>query len=72
MTGRLRDSAGRGQVVIAVNGTVAAVSEIYPHDGKAWFAGIVNDALFTAGRQKLRLYEVIGDADPELRRIPVR
>ena len=67
--GTLQESTGRGTVVIAVNGTVAAVSEIYPEAGEPSFAGFVNDALFQAGANDLALYEVVGDANPELRPI---
>jgi hypothetical protein len=72
VTGRLQQSAGRGPVVIAVNGTVAAVSEVYPEVGKPSFAGFVNDKLFKAGSNDLELYEVVGDTAPQLRPIPVR
>ena len=72
VTGRLQQSAGRGPVVIAVNGTVAAVSEVYPELGKPSFAGFVNDKLFKAGKNDLKLYEVVGDTDPELRPISIR
>jgi hypothetical protein len=72
VTGQLERSAGRGPVVIAVNGTVAAVSEVYPEAGKPSFAGFVNDKLFKAGKNDVKLYEVVGDADPELRPIAIR
>jgi hypothetical protein len=72
VTGRLEQSAGRGPVVIAVNGTVAAVSEIYPELGTPSFAGFVNDKLFKAGKNDLKLYEVVGDTDPQLRPIRIR
>jgi Sulfatase len=72
VTGRLQQSAGRGPVVIAVNGTVAAVSEVYPEIGKPSFAGYVNDKLFKAGKNDLKLYEVVGDTDPQLRPIQIR
>ena len=39
---------------------------------KPSFAGFVNDALFTAGKNDLALYEVVGDADPELRPVALR
>lgn len=70
--GTLRRSAGRGPVLIAVNGTAAAISEIYPQDGKPAFAGFVNDKLFTGGKNDVALYEIVGDADPQLRPIKVR
>lgn len=72
VTGRLQQSAGRGPVVIAVNGTVAAVSEIYPEVGKPSFAGLVNDKLFRPGKNDLKLYEVVGGTDPQLRPIRIR
>ena len=72
VTGTVQHSSGSGQLVIAVNGTVAAVSEIYPEAHKPSFAGFVNDALFTAGKNDLALYEVVGDADPELRPVAIR
>jgi Sulfatase len=72
VTGSLRGSVGPGPVVIAVNGTVAAVSEIYPEAGKPSFAGFVNDELFDAGANHLTLFEVIGDTEPELRPITIR
>ncbi len=71
VTGTLRGSTGRGSVVIAVNGTVAAVSEIYPERGTPSFAGLVNDELFQPGANDLLLYEVVGVADPELRPITI-
>ena len=48
------------------------MSEIYPEANKPSFAGFVNDALFTAGKNDLALYEVVGDADPELRPVAIR
>ena len=72
VTGTLQRSAGRGQVVIAVNGTVGAVSEIYPEVKKPSFAGLVNDALFRPGDNDLALYEVVGDTAPQLRPIRLR
>lgn len=72
VTGRLRGSAGRGPVVIVLNGTVAAVSEIYPEADKPSFAGFVNDRLFKAGANNLTLYEVVGDIPLELRPITIR
>jgi hypothetical protein len=72
VTGTLQQSADRGPVLIAVNGTVAAVSEIYPEAGKPSFAGFVNDKLFKAGDNRLELFEVVGDSDLELRPIRIR
>ena len=72
VTGTLQRSAGRGPVVIAVNGTVGAVSEIYPELKKPSFAGLVNDALFRSGDNDLALYEVVGDTTPQLRPIRLR
>ncbi|MBK5306168.1 MAG: sulfatase-like hydrolase/transferase [Frankiaceae bacterium] len=72
VTGTLQRSAGRGPVVIAVNGLVGAVSEIYPEAGKPSFAGLVNDALFRAGDNDLALYEIVGDTTPRLRPIRLR
>jgi len=71
VTGTLQGSAGRGPVVIAVNGTVAAVSEIYPEAGQPSFAGLVNDELFKAGANDLALYEVVGDTEPQLRPVTI-
>ena len=70
VTGTVQRSSGSGELVIAVNGTVAAVSEIYPEAKKPSFAGFVNDALFTAGKNDLELYEVVGDT--ELRPVALR
>ncbi len=72
VTGTVQRSSGSGQLVIAVNGTVAAVSEIYPEAKKPSFAGFVNDTLFTAGKNDLELYEVVGDTNPELRPVALR
>jgi hypothetical protein len=72
VTGRLQQSGGRGPMVIALNGTVAAVSEVYPEVGKPSFAGYVNDKLFKAGKNNLKLYEVVGDTEPQLREIRIR
>ena len=72
VSGTLSSSAGRGPVVIAVNGTVAAVSEIWPESGQPSFAGMVNDGLFVAGDNELALYEVVGGTNPQLRQITVR
>jgi hypothetical protein len=51
---------------------VAAVSEIYPEAKKPSFAGLVNDKLFNAGKNDLALYEIVGDAAPQLRPITIR
>ena len=72
VTGTLEQSSGGGPVVIAINGTVAAVSEIYPEEGRPSFAGMVNDKLFKPGANRVALYEVVGDSDPELRPIAIR
>ncbi len=40
-------------VVIAVNGTVAAVSEVWPNEGEPTFEGMVNDQLFRTGANDL-------------------
>lgn len=69
VSGTLTRSAGRGPVVIAVNGKVAAVSPIWPEQGKPSFAGMVNDELFEPGANDVALYEVVGDDAPELRPI---
>jgi hypothetical protein len=70
--GTLSHSARRGEVLMAVNGTVAAVSRSWPEHGKPSFAGMVSDDLFRAGRNRLDLYEVAGGVNIQLRRIPVR
>jgi hypothetical protein len=72
VTGTLQRSAGHGQIVIAVNGKVGAVSEIYPEVKKPSFAGMVNDALFRSGKNDLALYEIVGEASPQLRPITLR
>ena len=73
VTGTLSGSSGReGPVVIALNGTVAALSEIYPAAGQPSFAGLVNDQLFRAGANDLALYEVVGDTLPDLQPIAIR
>ena len=72
LTGTVQRSTGRGPLVIAVNGTVAAVSEIYPELGKPSFAGFVNDALFTTGANDLALYEVVDGTEPVLRPVRIR
>lgn len=64
-------SARGGSLVIVVNGTVAAVSEIWPEQGEPSFAGMVNDDLFKRGRNDLALYEVVGENTPELRALKV-
>jgi hypothetical protein len=70
--GTLSRSATQGSVLIAVNGTVAAVSQIWSDKGKPSFAGLVNDELFQPGANDLALYEVVGDTAPELRPITIR
>jgi hypothetical protein len=60
------------QVVIAVNGTVAAVSDIWPNEGEPTFEGMVNDQLFRSGANDLALYELIEGAGPQLRPIALR
>ena len=72
VTGTLQRSAGHGPVLIAVNGTVGAVSEIYPELKKPSFAGMVNDALFRPGDNDLALYEIVGDISPQLRPVTLR
>ena len=59
-------------VVIAVNGTVAAVSEVWPNEGEPTFEGMVNDQLFRTGANDLALYEVVEGASPQLRPIALR
>jgi hypothetical protein len=71
--GTVQRSPGRGPVLIAVNGTVAAVSQIYPQDGTPSFAGFANDKLFHPGANDVRLYEIAGGAAaPELLPIKTR
>ena len=59
-------------VVIAVNGTVAAVSEVWPNEGEPTFEGMVNDRLFRTGANDLALYEVVEGTSPRLRPITIR
>jgi hypothetical protein len=70
--GTLSRSATHGSVLIAVNGTAAAVSQIWPDQGEPTFGGLVNDELFQPGANDLALYEVVGDTAPELRPITIR
>ncbi len=58
--------------MIAVNGTVAAVSEVWPNEGEPTFEGMVNDQLFRTGANDLALYEVVEGASPQLRPIALR
>ena len=68
--GTLGRSTGN-PVVIAVNGTVAAVSDVWPNEGEPTFEGMVNDELLEPGANDLALYEVVGESHPRLRRIDV-
>jgi hypothetical protein len=69
ISGTLTRSSGRGPVLIVVNGTVAAVSEIWPEQGEPSFGGMVNAALFKHGKNELQLYELDG---AQLRPIELR
>lgn len=66
--GTVNQSTDR-RVVIAVNGTVAAVSEVWSNEGEPTFEGMVNDQLFRTGANDLALYEVVEGASPQLRPI---
>lgn len=70
--GSVNKSAGRGPVLIAVNGTVAVVSEVFPYRGEPTITGVVNEELFTTGANDLKLYEVVEGANPQLRPIAFR
>ena len=59
------------QLVIAVNGTVAAVSEVWRNDGEPTFQGMVNDQLFRSGANDIQLYEVVEGASPQLRPVAI-
>lgn len=72
VTGTLARSSGRGQVVLAVNGTVAAVSQVWRQQGKVMFSGMVNDEFFQRGRNALALYEVVTGDRIRLHPVPVR
>jgi hypothetical protein len=72
LTATVQESTGDGSVVIAVNGTVAAVSEVYPEEGTPSIAGMVNDRLFKPGVNRVTLYQVVGGSDPQLRPIAIR
>jgi hypothetical protein len=65
---RSTDSA----VLIAVNGKVAAVSEVWRNEGEPTFEGMANDELFRTGANDLALYEVDDRASPQLRPIAFR
>ena len=69
--GKLKQSAGHGPVVIVLNGTVCAVSEIFRQEGAPSFAGFANDALFRPGANDLALYELIEGKQPQLRPIAI-
>ena len=68
--GTLSRSTGK-PVVIAVNGTAAAVSEVWRNEGEPTFQGMVNDELFKPGANDIQLYQVVGEPHPRLRRIHV-
>ncbi len=70
--GAVSKSDGRGPVLIAVNGTVAVVSEVFPHRGQPTIEGVVNEELFKSGANDLKLYEVVEGASPQLRPIAFR
>ena len=70
--GAVSKSDGRGPVLIAVNGTVAVVSEVFPHRGQPTIEGVVNEELFKSGANYLKLYEVVEGASPQLRPIAFR
>jgi len=59
-------------MVIAVNGKVAAVSEVWTNEGEPTFEGMVNDQLFRTGANDLALYELAEGASPQLRPIEFR
>ena len=57
-------------LVASVNGTIAGAVGALPGDGRWRFMGVVDDALFTAGRNDVVLYEVRGSTLHPLRLVP--